>query len=352
MKQRQPALDAVRAIAALAVFAHHADGLFPAGWMGVPIFYVLSGYFITKHLLEQQKETLGTFYQSRVIRIVPAYMVYVATIGAVLCTFGAAVEFMQMVPTLVTFTYNWGSMSPYMPRSFFTGHLWTLSVEIQFYAIWPLVLRRAGARFNLVCLMLIVVAPALRFACYQAGLSMFDSSETALTMVYLFSPGYIDAFAAGALVAAGFPIFNTHLKKTFRLIASIVAFGAVVGFEAAYNSGTSIPLLSFGYKKMGVAGWQFVWAGTVLSLFFASGIAMLIQRPPRVPKFLSSLGRMSYSFYLWHTLVLFMTFKVYIGENASPARIAIGVAMALALTTCAARISWGLFEQFKLQPKK
>src|SRR4051812_33530313 len=143
---RIPSLDGLRAISiAFVLFAHLAGTRnFPAsrvvgkivdfGALGVHVFFVISGYLITRLLLEElerrQRISLGRFYLRRTLRIFPPYYAFILALVA-----AQALGWLQLasrdVMHAMTYTSNY-----YLERSWFTGHTWSLSVEEQFYLLW------------------------------------------------------------------------------------------------------------------------------------------------------------------------------------------------------------------------
>ncbi|HEV7642186.1 MAG TPA: acyltransferase [Gaiellaceae bacterium] len=158
-------LDGIRGIAVLLVLLYHVgipvrllpggDGLLPGGWVGVDVFFVLSGYLITRLLLRERETTgrirLGAFYDRRVRRLGPALVVLLAvwlfvTLPGLLLVqrlgSGAYVDTrLAFTPVIGSFTllYNWVLALDH-PTPVGMGHLWTLSVEEQFYLVWPTVI--------------------------------------------------------------------------------------------------------------------------------------------------------------------------------------------------------------------
>src|SRR3954447_8838430 len=137
---RQPSLDGLRGLAVLLVMASHflAGSLASIGWVGVDLFFVLSGYLITSVLRESRG--LGRFYCRRAFRILPLY--YLAVLVAVLAS-----------PTVrTTQAWYWLHGAHWLfalrPGAYVGGtfHFWSLGIEEQFYLAWPLVVWAAGRR--------------------------------------------------------------------------------------------------------------------------------------------------------------------------------------------------------------
>jgi peptidoglycan/LPS O-acetylase OafA/YrhL len=139
-----PALDGVRALAIVLVIIHHADyQLIPGGWIGVDIFFVLSGYLITSILLNEMRQTgeisLRNFYIRRALRLTPP-MVLLALFQFARIPFSHHSH--GILPaTLVSLAYleNWNAVFNFAPVDTL-AHTWSLATEEQFYWIWPLLL--------------------------------------------------------------------------------------------------------------------------------------------------------------------------------------------------------------------
>jgi len=148
----RPTLDGWRAIAILGVIVCHAASalevhnpralrITETGAKGVDLFFAISGFLITSRLLDEFRSTgrihLGAFYVRRAFRILPPFLAYITVIliGAAL---GGWVLSMADIITSLTLTRNY--LAPFDDGSWYTGHLWSLSVEEHFYLLWPALL--------------------------------------------------------------------------------------------------------------------------------------------------------------------------------------------------------------------
>ena len=297
----RPALDGLRGCAILAVMlCHTAPPAAPAGFLGVDVFFVLSGFLITALLLQEWQRTGGIslrhFYLRRVLRLLPALVAFLLVSWLYARLAGSAVDEKLTrhgaVPILLYY-FNWQvayRMAPY----YLVLHTWSLSVEEQFYLVWPLalllLLRCRVPRAAVVGLLLAgVVAVAVeRFR--------FCVIRVPIERVYFGTDTRADALLAGCLVG---------------LLAS---WGWLprAGWPRAALRGAGwaavLVLLAHGRSSVGDA---YIYRGgfTVVALATAVLIAALVQSPPRLldralglPP-LAWVGRVSYGLYLWHVIV-------------------------------------------------
>lgn len=185
--KRSDSLDGLRGVAILLVVAGHswlaygddksglarlAPCLFNAA-LGVRLFFVLSGYLITTLLLEERRSTdsisLPKFYARRALRIFPAFYLFFGCI-LVLLSAGFIVVPKSQLLAAATYTYNYLIIWPGSAGSaqnWFLGHLWTLSLEEQFYLFWPATLLLLGNRRSLAAaLSIVVLTPFVRVGSY------------------------------------------------------------------------------------------------------------------------------------------------------------------------------------------
>ena len=147
----QPGLDGLRGLAVLAVIGYHAGfGWLHGGWIGVEVFFVVSGFLITSLLVEEREATgrvdLRQFYVRRARRLLPALGVMLAVVATVTLIAGSAAEragVRRDLPWALGYLANWGQIVGDVP--YFAAeapvlrHLWSLAIEEQFYLVWPLV---------------------------------------------------------------------------------------------------------------------------------------------------------------------------------------------------------------------
>ena len=193
------------------VFLQHC-GLMPFGWMGVWVFYVISGYVVCKsfhkQMLREPEDPAGVvrhFMFRRATRIWPVYFLYVIVSALAFYLFTGVINWGELI-ALFGFVYNWEMIFDFAGPGVEWpgyGHLWTISVEQQFYLIFPLIYflfihHRATFRGALLILLL---SPAIRFAMgFWAHEGGADDGLSAF-LVYASTFGHVDAFLFGALLA-------------------------------------------------------------------------------------------------------------------------------------------------------
>jgi peptidoglycan/LPS O-acetylase OafA/YrhL len=275
-RERIEYLDWLRALAAgLVVVGHARNSLMPGGAIGVSVFFVLSGYLISSILLRDGMMTLpniGKFIVRRLARIYPLYAVQIALIVVVFALFhrDRIGSVLDALPGLLTFTYD-------APEWFGYGFgvLWTLALEFWFYVTFPLFLWFAIATGRVIpCILLgIVISIAAK---------IFSFGGTTVQ--------YYDHFLLGALCAAAIKYgFVSPILAWHRLLA--VCIIAIVLIAQIPYPGTR----------------GFLWFCQSLSTALVTGIAILAGyvTPPKIKlPFIAFLGRISYSTYLMHAVVL------------------------------------------------
>lgn len=364
-----PALDGVRGLAIFIVlFAHAAvyvpPGPWPSlsgriyftlcsfGWVGVDLFFVLSGFLITRILMEA-RETPGyfrNFYARRALRIFPLYygalaFLYLTTVLSGPDTAGDSFAWLWFYASNIGLAVKGDHLS--YSDWFVTGHFWSLAVEEQFYLIWPVVvLFCTPVGLRRVCLGCLAGAFALRVALVLNGASLFA--------VYLQTPCKMDTFAAGAWLASAIRSNGiAALLRPARLVAAGGAAVLAVLAGAAFRRGQWLP---YDDAFMRTLGLSVLWAffGAILVLAIAADQRSSTGRFFRASP-LRWLGKYSYGIYVFHglfsALVLPWVLTHTRGAGAFRQSLAYELVTAtLALT--AAWWSWHLYERHWLQLKR
>ena len=303
---RMPALDGLRGLAILAVLYHTFSVLeattFPGkeiklaldlGWVGVQLFFVLSGFLITGILLDSQRSEgyLRNFFARRALRIFPLYYAVLVAAFLILPRLSPAIAaWKDSYPHelwLWTYLANWVQADWPVTRPF--GHFWSLCVEEQFYLLWPLLLcRMRPLRVLHTCLLLLVVAPIIR-----AVLLMKGAEPEA---VYMFTVCRMDALAAGALGAAllRLPGGAQRCIRLWPRAAALSALALLAGAPFTHIYARLSPATQvFGYSIFALSFGVLVLGASLASQSARGGWGLL--RSP----LLGSVGRYSYAMYIF-----------------------------------------------------
>jgi peptidoglycan/LPS O-acetylase OafA/YrhL len=316
--QHLPALDGLRGVAILMVMVHNlrriteplpGDPLSLAwvkladmGWIGVQLFFVLSGFLITRILLNTQEAAnyFRGFYARRALRIFPLY-------------YGTLLVWLLLLPALGlsvarrssydlywwVFLSNW--VAPFHQLGNGLGHFWSLAVEEQFYLLWPLAVWRLSARGVLwLCGVLSVLSLASRIVLLAQG--------APTEAVYEFTICRMDALAMGGAVAAALAIPTLHEWLAARLrwmtLLAGITFVAGAAVSKLYRlSGFSAQTAGYSLLALAFAIW-------VLAIALGAGSAGL--RSP----FLRMAGKYSYALYVFH-FPLDMTWRSFAGTKGA-----------------------------------
>ena len=297
---RIPSLDGLRAIAIACVMASHhmqmrlgdalgASPLLPflqvGADFGVRVFFVLSGFLITSQLVSEQERSgsisLGRFYLRRSLRIFPAFYTYLIVI-ALLYALGV---FTASPPSGKAFAIAASYATDYnIPIARWTlGHSWTLSIEEQFYLLWPLLLLLLRPRYaSRVLVAAILLAPFIRCAWF-----IHDQNELTSGYKYHFEAS-MDSLAVGCLVAIYWSRVGDFLRRI--QVPKLVAYVTLAG--------------GFGYLFLFNVRQPFLRLLIGLSLtntLIGLAIAVVVVHPPAwLNAFpLRFVGKLSYSLYLW-----------------------------------------------------
>ena len=344
VRVRAPGLDGVRALAVLAVIAFH-EGLraAPGGFLGVDVFFVLSGYLITD-LLVSRRDRLGTlnlrdFWVRRARRLLPALGVVLVVVTAAVAVIepGQLDALRPALAAAVTYSSNWyqalhhqsyfATFGPPAPLQ----HLWSLAIEEQFYLVWPLlllVIMRIGDRRM------------------RAGAAWVGAGASAVAMSLMYVPGsdpslvyygtgtHATALLTGAAIALTWPlraIATATTERTRQLDVLGVAGIAVLGWAVGHFSGGDPVVYPLGLMIAALAA-----AGLVAAAAAPGVIGAALSWEP-----LRWLGIRSYGIYLWHWPVIALAAAITGPRTASPWQWAAETVVAIGL----AAASWRWLEE-------
>lgn len=287
--QRFSQLDGLRGAAILCVLWHHF-GLHLPGWLDIgpvapSIFFLLSGYLITRSLLGRKQEPgqMFSYHARRLTRLLPALYLMLG-LGWLI----GLEEFQQDLPwhagllsnIFMAFSNDWaGGLS----------HLWSLAVQEQFYLLWPLVLLLPARFLPGILIGLYVGAAIFRAACLQTG---------APDLVrWLMLPASLDAFAAGGLIAWAMAGKDGPLiPAKWRLPAAAIALTCwIISRQLRYLEGTGSLALAF------VEFFETATLAYLLILLLQNGRNVIVRVFSSA--WLVFLGQISYGLYIWHVMV-------------------------------------------------
>jgi peptidoglycan/LPS O-acetylase OafA/YrhL len=302
----RPDIEGLRAVAVLMVVLEHAGlSLLSGGYIGVDVFFVLSGFLITSLLLKEIQATghisLGQFYARRARRLLPAAsLVLIATVIASFHWLGAARGgriatdaiwaslFASNFRSIEQGTDYLGAQLPPSPLQ----HYWSLAVEEQFYVVWPLLImgaavvaKRIPLRLRLGVVLTALIAGSLVWSVYQ-------TAESA-TAAY-FSPfPRASELAAGALLAVVGP-YLLKLPRTLGHALSWAGLATILVVGVTYTTATPFPGIAVVLPVLATVA--MVAGGTIAP---EGGAEIILRRAP-----FQWLGKLSYSLYLWHWPIL------------------------------------------------
>ena len=285
-----------------------------AGWVGVDLFFVLSGFLITRILLASRtrKNYYGRFWLRRALRILPLHTLFLLLGLVVLPRFWPGMAKVLLADAakhplwLWTFTLNLANVFGVIAYSGIFGHLWSLAIEEQFYMAWPLAVRLCGPRrLGWLCAALMLTALALRLAWPDHALSgWWGSNRFPLTRM--------DSLAAGAALAVLRPGSWSRWGWRAGLLSLLMWFLWVPRFHPEQP----------GVETWGHSLLAFTFSCLVLEATALQPPAWMLARPLRW------LGKYSYGLYVWHFPVFMI---LLLKRTPPPAFLGIGLGSTVVL---------------------
>jgi peptidoglycan/LPS O-acetylase OafA/YrhL len=314
---QQPGLDGLRGLSVLAVIAYHAGfSAFHGGFLGVEVFFVVSGYLITTLLLEEHERSatvsLRSFWVRRARRLLPALAVVLVATTVWVLIWGSPEQASQMrrdLPWAVGYLANWGQILGDVP--YFASadppllrHLWSLAVEEQWYVVWPLVfiwlLRRTRSDRRRARLVVVgaVVSYLVAWWAVRGGSAPMGwpvSGADRINFAYLSTPTRASGLLLGA--AAAF-VWRPWRRPGLERLPSRpldLALGISLGVLVSVFIGADL-----------TAGYMYPWVLALTAIASLVAIGVVVHpaasgaRVVLGNRWIVAVGRRSYGLYLWH----------------------------------------------------
>lgn len=334
-------LDGFRGIAILLVIFFHYQDEVRFGWMGVELFFMLSGFLITGKLLESvhHKNYYSSFYVKRILRIVPLYYAVLLFFFCVLHLVNKSfitTSFLDLKEIQIyywTFSENFWEAKYGWPDNITIVHFWSLACEMQFYLIWPFIIKVLYKKsYWLITTLLILIVLAFLFRLF--GKNFFDLHDI---FRYTLLPSRIDAFAGGALLYVFIKNINSaRLYKNCVLaivFAVLLIIVSIIMFDLQWHYAENF-VWTFGYFFdiifwIGLIGYALIGSNWIIK-FFELNV-------------LQQLGKYSYGMYVFHLPTMILLSKLV----SSPWQ---GL-LAFTLTVLLSMLSYHFFEKYFIRLK-
>jgi peptidoglycan/LPS O-acetylase OafA/YrhL len=327
----RPDIDGLRGLAVGLVVAYHAFPTFrTGGFVGVDVFFVISGYLITQLVLSGLQTgtfSLPEFYRRRVRRIVPALLVVVTAccifgwlllLPSELRSLGRSIKWCALFLANRFFAQTGGYFEP-VAESNPLLHLWSLGVEEQFYLVWPVLLILAGKRGVTMRVLGTVTAASLGYSIWSAWNGPTPHFYSPASRGWELAAGGM--LAAWQLATHRKPAADDPSSRPHRWLGaqsiSLVGLALIIVGGACWTADKRIP------------GFWSVLPTTGAALLIAAGPRAAANRWFLASRPMTFIGRISYPLYLWHW-PLFSFVRIILGHPAQPAIAAGAIVIALA----------------------
>jgi peptidoglycan/LPS O-acetylase OafA/YrhL len=309
-------VDGLRAVAVIAVLLYHLGiDWIPGGFLGVDLFFVISGYVITGLILDSIEKSGGldlrAFYLSRIRRLLPALvaMVILATLYIGVYATETVRRFLADLPYVFSGTINWALVNreqdyfETIGRPPLLQHTWSLAVEAQFYLVWPLVLLFVLRYFGKKNISFVALAIAL-----ASGVALFlysvqiDIRESAVSHVYFGTDTHSIGLFLGAALAVSWKPQNLtrEISKRAQDFVDLIGVFGFLGLLSAFlfinESDPTLYRIAFPLTAL------FGCATLISVIHPASRFAPILSTRPAL-----WIGERSYGIYLWHWIVFQLT---------------------------------------------
>ena len=314
----QPALDGLRALSVIAVILYHAGiHWIPGGFIGVEVFFVVSGFLITSLLIDEQHVSgtvsLKQFWIRRARRLLPALftMLVVALVAVTFFAKDSAADFRRDVMPALAYFSNWWQIyfveTPYFAANSLPmlRHLWSLAVEEQWYVLWPIVFTFVlGNKRIPRWISAVVIGLLAAGVMASTALAFIADNETRINFLYLSTLTRSSGLLLGAALACAWRPWKkavTKFAKTRSFVSDALALAAfaVLGYIAAFIHAADERLYVGGLAAATVA------SAVIIAVVVRSGNS-LVKKVLSIP-LLVEIGRRSYGLYLWHWPIFVVT---------------------------------------------